>query len=304
MNESLGERLRLAREEKGLDLRTIAEKTRIPFHILQSIEADDMSALPGGGYGRGVIRYFAKEVGVDPAEALKLFERKHGKSPASNDFFSGVEDADVNDGGRSKAKLTVGFLLALAVIVGGTLYYLKTTSSETADEVADLTEIAEPSPVLETSTPTPTPTPDSLSLDIGSTQSVTISLSVDNGQEEATTISPDTTRKVAGEESIVIGILGKNLASLNLKLGDRALSLPLSSLKELDRNYVLVTIKKEDLPRIISEGNIDKLRIELKRLRNSVSPSTGTQQTVPTNNDGTRKAEEQIRTTPPTGGDR
>jgi len=305
MNESLGERLRFAREQKGLELKTIADSTRIPIHILVALEADDISALPGGGYGRGVIRYFAKEVGLDPLEAIKLFEKQCGRNSNSNDSNASFDAERLKASGLSFSILTIGFIFVLAVVGGGTLYYFKTTISEPESQVGDSNSISEPSPVVALTTATPIPTPDSLSVEIQSkSESVTLSVSVDSGVEETSTISAESSRKVSGEESITIGFLGKTWEAMNLKLGERSVSLPSSTLQQLEGNYVIVTIRKEDLPRIVSEGNIDKSRIVLKRLRRSGGTGLETPQTTPTNSDETRKTEEQSNQASPSGGDR
>jgi len=305
MNESLGERLRLAREQKGLELKTIADSTRIPLRTLVALEADDISTLPGGGYSRGVIRYFAKEVGLDPSEAVKLFEKQFGRNSNSHDSNVSNDSSDERASGRSFSKLTIGFIFLLAVVGGGTLYYFKTTISEPESQVSDSNSISEPSPLVALTTATPIPTPDSLSVEIQSkSESVTLSVSVDSGVEETSTISAESSRKVSGEESITIGFLGKTWEAMNLKLGERSVSLPSSTLQQLEGNYVIVTIRKEDLPRIVSEGNIDKSRIVLKRLRRSGGTGLETPQTTPTNSDETRKTEEQSNQASPSGGDR
>ena len=50
MAASIGEQLRLAREERGIGLREICEQTRISVHYLEAIEANDYKRLPGGDF--------------------------------------------------------------------------------------------------------------------------------------------------------------------------------------------------------------------------------------------------------------
>ena len=70
-----GERLRTARERRGLTLRQIADSTKISVAILEALERDDPSRLPGGIFSRSFVRSFAAEVGLDPEEELREFER-------------------------------------------------------------------------------------------------------------------------------------------------------------------------------------------------------------------------------------
>src|SRR5215472_5826115 len=46
MSQSIGEKLRLAREAQGIALREISEQTRISMRYLEAIEGDDYKHLP------------------------------------------------------------------------------------------------------------------------------------------------------------------------------------------------------------------------------------------------------------------
>src|SRR3546814_7438095 len=62
--EGAGQILRRAREEKGLSLKDIADKTRITFRHLELIEAGSFSRLPGRTYAMGFSRSYARTVGL------------------------------------------------------------------------------------------------------------------------------------------------------------------------------------------------------------------------------------------------
>jgi cytoskeletal protein RodZ len=81
MAASIGEQLRLAREERGIGLREICDQTRISVHYLEAIEANDYKRLPGGVFNRSFIRAYAKYVGYDEREAIEGYTRylrEHG----------------------------------------------------------------------------------------------------------------------------------------------------------------------------------------------------------------------------------
>ena len=65
-----GDRLREAREAKGLELDQIAAETRINKDHLQKIEASNWSALPSRTYAIGFTRTYARTVGLDEKEML------------------------------------------------------------------------------------------------------------------------------------------------------------------------------------------------------------------------------------------
>src|ERR1043165_2839591 len=66
---SVGERLRHAREQAGLTLSDVAARTKIQRWILEDIERDGLSRVPGGVFVRGYLTSFARVVGID-AEPL------------------------------------------------------------------------------------------------------------------------------------------------------------------------------------------------------------------------------------------
>ena len=71
MPESLGEKLRQAREGRGISISEVAEQTRISPLYLESIEKDDYGPLPGGIFNKGFVKSFAKYVGIDEDEAMQ-----------------------------------------------------------------------------------------------------------------------------------------------------------------------------------------------------------------------------------------
>jgi transcriptional regulator with XRE-family HTH domain len=74
--ESLGERLRRERERRHIDLRSIAENTKISLSLLQALERDDASRWPSGIFRRSFVRAYAQAIGVDPdATAREFLER-------------------------------------------------------------------------------------------------------------------------------------------------------------------------------------------------------------------------------------
>lgn len=81
MAASIGEQLRLAREERGIGLREICDQTRISVHYLEAIEANDFKRLPGGVFNRSFIKAYARYVGYDEREAIENYTRylrEHG----------------------------------------------------------------------------------------------------------------------------------------------------------------------------------------------------------------------------------
>src|SRR5881227_4120800 len=68
-----GQRLRDARERRGVTLRQIANATKISVGVLEALERNDISRLPGGIFTRAFVRSYALEVGLEPELAIEEF---------------------------------------------------------------------------------------------------------------------------------------------------------------------------------------------------------------------------------------
>ncbi len=75
MAATIGEQLRLAREQRGIPLREISDQTRISMHYLEAIETNDYRRLPGGIFNRSFVKAYARYVGYDEKEAVEGYTR-------------------------------------------------------------------------------------------------------------------------------------------------------------------------------------------------------------------------------------
>lgn len=82
MTQTIGQRLKIEREEQRLTLERVFEATRIRVPYLQALEADDLSVLPSPVQARGYLRNYAEFLGLDFESIL---EEMHALStqPAS-----------------------------------------------------------------------------------------------------------------------------------------------------------------------------------------------------------------------------
>src|SRR5215510_7948586 len=71
--DDFGQKLRDARERRGLSLRQIASATKISLLTLEALERNDIARLPGGIFSRAFVRSYALEVGLDPEETIQEF---------------------------------------------------------------------------------------------------------------------------------------------------------------------------------------------------------------------------------------
>jgi len=118
MAESIGEKLRLAREARGIVLRDISEQTRISIRYLEAIEKDDFRRLPGGIFNRSFIRAYAKFIGYDENNALEDYARTLRERGQSDDEGSRVHQSLVytDDGGSHSRSPLITLLLAIIIL--------------------------------------------------------------------------------------------------------------------------------------------------------------------------------------------
>lgn len=71
--ESIGEKLRKTREEKGISLEEARRSTKIHTNILEAIEADRLENVLGKTYVKAFLKKYAVYLGVDEKEIVKEY---------------------------------------------------------------------------------------------------------------------------------------------------------------------------------------------------------------------------------------
>ena len=69
--QTLGQRLKAAREEKNLTLEKVFQAIRIRVNYLQALEDDDLSSMPSPVQARGYLRNYAEYLGLDLDQVLE-----------------------------------------------------------------------------------------------------------------------------------------------------------------------------------------------------------------------------------------
>jgi cytoskeleton protein RodZ len=70
---AFGERLRRARERRGISLQTISQSTKIRASLYGALEAGHCSGWPCGVYIRSHVRDYATMLGLDPDQTVAEF---------------------------------------------------------------------------------------------------------------------------------------------------------------------------------------------------------------------------------------
>jgi cytoskeleton protein RodZ len=148
-----GGMLRAARERRGVSLQQIANATKISVAVLEGLERNDISRLPGGIFGRAFVRSYAIEVGLDPEETIQDFITQFPADSvtAGHPASSQVEDHEAHESDRRMAATFVR-LIAISVPVAVAVVYFGLAGRPDFN-----TEAAAPAAPVETPPPAATP---------------------------------------------------------------------------------------------------------------------------------------------------
>jgi cytoskeletal protein RodZ len=145
--QTAGERLRAAREEKGLSLEDLATQTRIPRRHLESLETADWERLPAPTYTLGFAKSYASAVGLDrTAIAEQLRAEMGGTRPES----STAEVFQPADPARAMPKWLVFGAIAAVIAIALLFSWFQNRSLTEADEAP---AVAQETPVTAPTTP-------------------------------------------------------------------------------------------------------------------------------------------------------
>jgi cytoskeletal protein RodZ len=113
--ESIGERLRQAREHLGVSLEEAERQTRIRTHHLGALERDEFAALPSPVQARGFLKNYADYLGLDSASLLKEYA---GGASAKRAGFNRPAAPRSEVRVRSRGWLSADLLVAAAIALG------------------------------------------------------------------------------------------------------------------------------------------------------------------------------------------
>jgi cytoskeletal protein RodZ len=122
---NFGEELRRERESRGVALETISEKTKVITRYLTALENEKFEALPGGILSKGIVRGYARTVGLDETVWVERFvtaSREQGQADGG-DWSAFVQNVgktrDRSLGRRNKGLRKAGIGLLFLVLAGG-----------------------------------------------------------------------------------------------------------------------------------------------------------------------------------------
>jgi cytoskeleton protein RodZ len=260
MSLTLGEKLRQAREERGMSISEVAEQTRISALYLESIENNDFKPLPGGIFNKGFVKSYAKFVGIDEQEALQDYAALIAQQGEDINDSPKTYRAEVltDENTRTSLLPTLLFsIIILGLMVWGIMAFLRYYMGDPNQTVTD----ANTNKTANTNTePTPTPMPAAISLnetkiELRPTSPVWFSVTVDGKKTTGGIISPEKPSVYEPKESLRIGYSKAQVQNVQLRINDKNISLPTAQANPKS-NTIEIEITKDNVNQIYQSGAI------------------------------------------------
>ena len=106
MSDSFGARLRYERERRQIELKSIAEGTKIGISLLEGLERDDVSRWPSGIFRKSFVRAYAEAIGMDADRVVREFVERY-PDPLEIDTSASVIPQKASSSAPLSIKLTI-----------------------------------------------------------------------------------------------------------------------------------------------------------------------------------------------------
>lgn len=107
---AFGRYIRVIREQKGIDLKTVSLALKVSVDKLALIEAEDFDQLPDGIYIKGILRSYARYIGIDADDLIDRYE--------INRAASSPETRTTENRGRHEKKMLLRMFFSLLLLAG------------------------------------------------------------------------------------------------------------------------------------------------------------------------------------------
>jgi cytoskeleton protein RodZ len=199
---SLGQELKRAREERGITLQDISNATHVGMRFLHAIENDTFDVLPGGVFNRAFVRKFAKQVGYDEEQAVRIYDEQlsaMGGEP-QRIYYTGLEDLEAKP--TSGNGLLISLVAVIVLGAGAYAAYQYFKISDPTPETKAIAPLPTPEPTA-TATPEPTAEPPVLRLQLAANDAQCwVDVTADEEAPERALINPGDVREYIANQKL------------------------------------------------------------------------------------------------------
>ena len=263
MSLTLGEKLRQAREARGISISEVAEQTRISALYLESIENNDYRPLPGGIFNRGFVKSYAKYVGLDEREALQDYHTLVTEQTEGGDGEPQVYRPEVltDDHSRSSLLPTVIFAVVILGLMVWAILALKSWNENRQNQAVVIDNTNKPNtnsqPLTNVNT-NPTPVVSltgDLKVEVKALNGPLAVTSLTDAKKAYTNVAPGKPATFEPKQSLTLSYSKNQAANIQLTLNGKQINLP-SQPENSKRNAIEVTITKDTAAQIYQSGAI------------------------------------------------
>ncbi|GIU81798.1 MAG: helix-turn-helix domain-containing protein [Acidobacteria bacterium] len=255
MSLTLGEKLRQAREARGMTINDVAEQTRISVHYIECMEKDDYSCLPGGVFNKGFVKLYARCVGIDEQEALQDYTRlmsQQNKVEEEPKLYRPSEVFVDNNQTQSRLLTIIIGVVAFGLLIWGGIvlvgYFQSGESLEKTPEQHSSQEklnVQNPSELKEKL--------DEIKLELKVSAPKVWIEAIADGQKTMKEITSEKAETYIAKESLRIRYYKGFANAVELTLNGKPIKPPQPP---QNRNIVDFEINKQNLPQILQSGQI------------------------------------------------
>lgn len=237
MADTLGEKLRAAREERGISISEVAEQTRIAPMYIECIENDNFKPLPGGIFNKGFVKSYARFIGLDEQEALQDYSRQMAQSegPTHQDEVRSYRPEVLTDDRASQSSLsTILFAGLILALVTGAIYmlvsYLRSEPSDTTVTMNSNVSSPDQAPGQQEPAASPTasgdvPTMQNLRVEFRSTEPISLRATSD-GKTSENIVTPGTAQTFEPKQNLKLSYAKSLASAAQLFINGKQITLP------------------------------------------------------------------------------
>lgn len=261
MSLTLGEKLRQAREERGISISEVAEQTRISSLYLESIENDNYKPLPGGIFNKGFVKSYARYVGVDEHEALQDYSRIVIETEGRHADELKVYKPEVLTDDRTATSMLPTIIFAgviLALMTGGVLFLVDYIQNQPASPTpatnTSNTQNANPQGISNVNPSTSLPSFNEIKIDFKAlNETVNVTSTVDGKKEVSADVLAGTVKSFTASESLKLSYYRGYANMVELALNGKRIAAPPAPVKG---NAIVFEINKSNAAQIWQSGEI------------------------------------------------
>lgn len=136
--DTLGDALRIAREQSGLSMAQLSTQTRVHTRFLTALEQGNFAILPSRVFALGYVRAYAQCLGLDEQHAIERFKRETPDPtvPLQAPIGSAFEDVK-----RHSPRVVAGIVAIVIAVIGWNIF--QRVSQTRAAHPSDLASIPE-----------------------------------------------------------------------------------------------------------------------------------------------------------------